>query len=76
MAWAGIEARRWRWDSLAFFSILRPIEAYRKSSSSKKDVSNDKTASLGYGALARIGNPFLLHTLGRSDFKELLRAVG
>jgi hypothetical protein len=42
MAWAGVEARRWRWDYLALFSV-RPIEAYRKSSKSKKDVDNNKS---------------------------------
>jgi hypothetical protein len=51
MAWAGVEARRWRWDYLALFSV-RPIEAYRKLSESKKDVDNDKA----YKALFLPGN--------------------
>jgi hypothetical protein len=37
MAWAGVEARRWRCDYLAFFlSLLRPIEAYENHPGAEK----------------------------------------
>jgi hypothetical protein len=38
MAWAGVEARRWRWDYLALFSAT-PIEAHiRKNHPSPKKM--------------------------------------